>query len=250
LRTARLLQHADGLPPKSPVFVIGPMAPSPAWDAGAVRHAFVSNHQQESGHAAALIDRMAGGDRWSIVEDQGYCTTLRRTQPVPRARVVHAAHRAADSTAALHAVVAGTPHPLTATVVETDLALPARSPAGATGTARFVADTPDVIDLDVETSHAATLVLADAWTSGWSATVDGAPVPIVHADYAFRGVPVPAGRHTVQFRYTPPGLPLGVAISLLALLALTGWWVWDRRDRIASEGRRAQAEHPGAAAPA
>jgi uncharacterized membrane protein YfhO len=48
--------------------------------------------------------------------------------------------------------------------------------------------------------------------------VDGAPVPIVRADYAFRGVALPAGRHEVRFRYAPASALGGLALAGIGVL--------------------------------
>lgn len=63
------------------------------------------------------------------------------------------------------------------------------------------------------------VVLSDAWYPGWRAYVDGQPAPI-HKAYGFlRGVVVPAGLHTLEFRYRPASFYRGAALSLAALLA-------------------------------
>jgi uncharacterized membrane protein YfhO len=74
-------------------------------------------------------------------------------------------------------------------------------------------------------------VLTDAFFPGWQATVDGQPAAIVRADFALRGVSVPAGRHQVVFEYTPASFRLGAAISGGALLVLTIWTLIDARRR-------------------
>ena len=62
-------------------------------------------------------------------------------------------------------------------------------------------------------------VLLDSFAAGWSATVDGAPAPIVRADEVARAVAIPAGAHTIAFRYRTPGLRAGALVSLAAWLA-------------------------------
>lgn len=64
------------------------------------------------------------------------------------------------------------------------------------------------------------LVLTDVYYPGWIATVDGAEVPIVRADYAFRAVSVPPGEHLVEFRYRPASFRYGAVTSLAGLLAV------------------------------
>lgn len=62
------------------------------------------------------------------------------------------------------------------------------------------------------------LVLTDAYYPGWRATVDGAEVPVLRADFLFRAAQLPAGTHLVQFRYQPASFETGLAISRLTLV--------------------------------
>ena len=67
------------------------------------------------------------------------------------------------------------------------------------------------------------LVLADAWSPGWTATVDGAPAPVLRVGGLFRGVLLRKAANEVIFRYRPRGWTWGLrlgAVGLLALLAL------------------------------
>jgi uncharacterized membrane protein YfhO len=60
------------------------------------------------------------------------------------------------------------------------------------------------------------VVLLDLWSAGWRAVVDGQPAPIYQGYGAVRFVPVPAGRHIVDFTYRVPGLGTAAAVSILA----------------------------------
>lgn len=64
------------------------------------------------------------------------------------------------------------------------------------------------------------LVTSDVYYPGWEATVDGAPVQLFQANYALRGVSVPAGTHTVRFIFRPWSFYYGATVSALSLLAL------------------------------
>lgn len=70
----------------------------------------------------------------------------------------------------------------------------------------------------VEAKQAGYLVLLDSYYPGWKAFLDGAEVDILRANYAFRAVAVPAGSHTIEFRYRPASFYRGLVISSIALL--------------------------------
>jgi uncharacterized membrane protein YfhO len=63
--------------------------------------------------------------------------------------------------------------------------------------------------------------------------VDGKLAPILRADYLLRAVPVPAGRHRVEFQFESKAVGEGFALSLvslvLALSLIAAGWVQSRR---------------------
>ncbi|MGH9278312.1 MAG: YfhO family protein [Acidimicrobiales bacterium] len=81
-------------------------------------------------------------------------------------------------------------------------------------------------------SHAALVVVAEAWFPGWRATVDGRPAPVLEADGAFLGVPVGAGDHTIEITFHPPPLrALGRLITAGTVVALVLGAFLSRRRR-------------------
>jgi hypothetical protein len=83
----------------------------------------------------------------------------------------------------------------------------------------------DRVRVEAEAAGPALLVVSDSWWPGWTATVDGAPVPVLRADVLVRAVPFPPGRHVLEMRYDPPEARLGawtsaLAIALAAVLAV------------------------------
>ena len=106
-------------------------------------------------------------------------------------------------------------------------------PDGAVETVTITDYQPERIRLDVSAAADGLLVLSETYASGWSATVDGDPVEIYPTDLALRGIPITAGDHQVELTYRAPWLREGVAISLLAHLALVAAvaWTWRRRGR-------------------
>jgi len=68
------------------------------------------------------------------------------------------------------------------------------------------------------------LVTADPAYPGWRVTVDGKPAEGLVANYLFRAVAVPAGRHVVEWKYDPTSFRFGLFISLAALALVAGAW--------------------------
>jgi hypothetical protein len=70
----------------------------------------------------------------------------------------------------------------------------------------------------VETGESGVLVLSQVHYPGWRATLDGERVPVLDANYAFSGIPVPAGSHEVRFIFDPWSFKAGVAITILSIV--------------------------------
>ncbi len=85
--------------------------------------------------------------------------------------------------------------------------------------------------LNANLAAPAYLVLTDTYFPGWLAQIDGQDTPIYRANGNFRAVQVPAGEHTIRFKYSPVPFRIGSVLSLMAvigvLLALVAL-VWQR----------------------
>lgn len=86
------------------------------------------------------------------------------------------------------------------------------------------------------------LRLAEGFDPGWRATCDGAPLPVVPADVAFRGVVLPKGAREVVFDYQPGSVVRGLLVSVAALMLLAGL------SAMGGARRRRPAERAAAAA--
>lgn len=68
--------------------------------------------------------------------------------------------------------------------------------------------------LNVSVNEGQTLVTAISAEKGWAAYVDGVRVETGTRLNAFLSLGMPAGEHTVELRYTAPGLIPGMALGL------------------------------------
>lgn len=78
----------------------------------------------------------------------------------------------------------------------------------------------DQVVVESDTENPALLVLTDTFYPGWEATIDGGQSPLVHANYLFRGVFVPAGKHKVTFKYAPLTYYAGAWMARIGIAAL------------------------------
>lgn len=96
------------------------------------------------------------------------------------------------------------------------------------GRAQILVLKPDAIEIETQATRDGYLVVTEAFTPGWRATVDERPAPILRANVVFRALRVPAGRHRVVMRYRPLAIPIGVGLSLLGLALAIAVWTRSR----------------------
>lgn len=81
---------------------------------------------------------------------------------------------------------------------------------------------------EFETTHAGFTAKADMendtyvffsvpYEEGFTAYVDGGESSIIKASFGFMAVKVPAGEHTIEFKYVPSGLKSGIYLSIVGL---------------------------------
>ncbi|MFN7313332.1 MAG: YfhO family protein [Bacteroidota bacterium] len=75
------------------------------------------------------------------------------------------------------------------------------------------------------------------YDKGWDAYIDGQPATYFRCNYVLRGMKVPAGKHTIEYRFEPKAVAKGETITLIssvllyggALAALLGMWLKNRK---------------------
>ena len=157
---------------------------------------------------------------------------LRNPDALDRAWVVHEA-RALDPDRQAAALASGTIDPARVVLldegVEVEVALPP-SRSGEWVTVTSLGD--DEVRMSARLASDGVVVLSEIFAEGWSATVNGARVPVHRADGALRAIPVPAGAASIVLTYAPPLIRVGLAVSGASAAAiLVGGLVlgWRRR---------------------
>jgi hypothetical protein len=162
-----------------------------------------------------------------LIERPGFCI-YRRLGALPPARIVPRARAVASDEEALASLSARDARYADVAVVAPEDAgrLPAFTPGPdwAPGTITAVErPAKDRVHVRVSGSHGGWLVLHEQWARGWRATVNGASVPLLRADHAYRAVPIPPGELEVELEYAPRALEWGTALALVSLLGVLAW---------------------------
>jgi len=168
------------------------------------------------------------------VFENGTVRVFENPNASPRAWMVHEAQQLPKDEV-LPALQSGQIDPKQTVLVEqTPPAMAAAT--GAPETVTFTTYKPDEMSMRVTANSDGMLVLSEVYAPGWNAYVDGKKAEIYAADYALRGIPVPAGEHTVTLRYELQSLSIGLGISVLAGLGVLiifgalAWDLWRRRN--------------------
>ncbi len=82
---------------------------------------------------------------------------------------------------------------------------------------------------EVECDGDEMLVMTIPYETAWKILVDGREVKQERVLYALTAVPLTAGRHTIEMKYTPKGLVEGCIVSGIALLFLLGLIIFNRK---------------------
>jgi hypothetical protein len=146
---------------------------------------------------------------------------LENRHALPHAWIVHST-QAADTDEALALLGSGAIDPSQTALVSGDQ--PELSPAASTAgdSVQFDRYSAGNIRISASTAQGSLLVVSEIVAPGWNAYVDGKRVDTYTVNALQRGVVLPGGSHTVEFRYEPRSLRAGVAISGLAVIAILG----------------------------
>jgi hypothetical protein len=92
------------------------------------------------------------------------------------------------------------------------------------GTVEFKSYHPMHLVFTAQAAAPAVLLLNDKYDPNWQVTVDGQPAELLRCNFLMRGVYVPAGPHTVEFRFTLKNRLLYVTLAAMGLgLFLCGY---------------------------
>lgn len=102
----------------------------------------------------------------------------------------------------------------------------APSSSDSSGTIALTSNELKTLKYESNSSAESLVVFSEIYYPDWVATIDGEETPIMRANYLFRALKVPAGKHTIEFTFAPKAYTVGnkvtTASSWLVLLILAG----------------------------
>ena len=95
---------------------------------------------------------------------------------------------------------------------------------------------PNYIKYTSENSQKGLAVFSEIYyPKGWIATIDGKETPLFRTDYTLRALEIPAGKHTVEFKFEPKVIQTGSTIVLMSgfamLLLMGGGIYYDKKNK-------------------
>lgn len=177
-----------------------------------VDHVVVLSHFQKP------EEKSATGERFSLISEikPHRIRLYENTSALPQAFFVHDVLLAGSDKEALEAIKSPTFKPASQAVVESAISFIAsqKSPEAAEK-AQVMRPSPNQVNVKLRALSPGLLVLCDQFFPGWVAELDGKPAKLMRANYLFRGVEIPAGEHTVVFKYVPFSFWGGVILAAL-----------------------------------
>jgi hypothetical protein len=201
--TLFLVPKGNSVPPSTVKF-------TPVLDMLGVRYAIIRGDPPAPYHPL-----FQGNDYWVLINSNA----------LPRVFIPKSVATTTSDGEELEALASPQYNPADAAYVESPVELPALCG----GTAEITKEIPTHITISAHMETPGLIVLADNWDRGWHAYWNGRPVPVLRANYAVRGVIVPAGTGTLEFVYRPASLILGLWLAGFAAFVLLGLGIiWIR----------------------
>ncbi|MDX2128282.1 MAG: hypothetical protein SFU91_04525 [Chloroherpetonaceae bacterium] len=163
------------------------------------------------------------------VSFQGQKTVLKRDNPKPRAWFLGNVEQKPDHEV-LQAIAKGTFDPAVTAYLESELPAGVLPPSPE-ATVDYKRENLNQISFQTRNAVRSFLFVSEVNYRGWVCTIDGNEVPIYKTNYAFQGVTVPEGEHTVKFTMTSAAFTSGKAVSIVANILIFGMlalslWFW------------------------
>ncbi|MFQ5887593.1 MAG: YfhO family protein, partial [Candidatus Hydrothermarchaeales archaeon] len=183
------------------------------WLLGALNVKYINSFKPLSKGAVTLVQHFPEHPSW----------LYKLNRVVPRAYIVAREAVEKDPEKILDRLSSRDFDPLKSVILEKSLSIPAKKEFHAK--AKIIRYANQEVAIQASLNSSGVLVLTDSFYPGWQVYVDGKEKEMLRANFLFRGVPLSAGEHLVEFRYRPRSFSIGLIISLVTLCGIIVWSV-------------------------
>ncbi|MGP8197904.1 MAG: hypothetical protein ACLQU4_00195 [Limisphaerales bacterium] len=171
---------------------------------------------------------------WTVqTNDNGHVALIEFTAALPRAKL-YSNWQITDDTTALAQLNSSRFDPAKMVLIanDTPVAQKPAQPEADPGTVAITSYLPKDVKLEADAKTPAVLLLNDRTGEYWKVWVDQQPASVLRCNYIMRGVFLPPGHHTIEFRFRAPMQWLYVSASAFIFgVLLTGYVVVSRLRR-------------------
>jgi hypothetical protein len=171
------------------------------------------------------------GDLTPQASETGNCALIEYTRVLPRVKLYSSWQTLTNDQIALQVLTEPRwdPEQLVWISSNTPIA-PSTNTLGADPGVASIADyKPKDIRVTASAKTPAVLLYNDRTADDWRVWVDGKQSTLLRCNYIMRGVFLPPGEHTIEFRFQPSIAPLCVTLSAFVVgIVLAAWLIWSR----------------------
>jgi hypothetical protein len=182
-------------------------------DLMAVKYRLSPFHNQPNPHHWRLIERLNNGAVYENLQAMGRSWLVPETVVMPPATILTTIHTGKLPDGRLY-------DPTQVALVEHPDGLLQAAPIAGEDRVQMQQIQATQITLQTQTQHPAFLVLSDVDYPGWQATIDGRGTKIFPTNYIQRGIRIPVGQHTINFKFQPLSFKIGALITLTSLIVV------------------------------
>ena len=116
--------------------------------------------------------------------------------------------------------------------------IPFRPQFDSSASIQFIENLNDKVSYSFHAASNQFVVFSEVYyPRGWKAFIDGKESAIAKVNYVLRGLAVPAGKHSIDFRFEPASYQNGLLVTRIAttisflFIAAGLWWEWHKRKK-------------------
>jgi hypothetical protein len=165
----------------------------------------------------------------AVLDPNGDSALFEFTGALPRAKLYTQWQTSTNDQQTLETLASPQFNPQEKVLVAEAIPAPSTTNATSQGTVDYTSYAPKKFVMQAKAEAPSVLLVNDRFDPNWKVWVDGKPAPLLRCNFIMRGVSIPAGAHSVEFRFEPSINVLYVSLAsivfgvlLVGFLAVAG----------------------------